>query len=311
MAKIEIIADSITRRGHRLTTFSCEYWRAILAEVNTHRMLSRNSPSSRAIPVHKMMKKILEEPAMPVRWSKNEPGMQGHETLEPYIIDDCRALWLEARDSAMDYAARLSELGLHKQIANRILEPWMCTKSLISATDWENFFHLRVHKDAQDDFQELAHTMLRAYLQNNPKLVEFGDWHLPYADRLSQDLPIEERVKIVTGRGCRVSYYNQDGMIDPAKDCELHDKITANGHWSPTEHAAKAVDTDDYFGNFQGWEQYRKTFANENRHGNLHELLASYETEKGIARQCGRCKERIATVGAYCVRCAYDTGVLV
>lgn len=309
MNKVEIIADSITPRGHRLTTFSCEYWRAILAEVNTHRMLSRNSPSSRAIPVETMIQRIIDDPAMPITWPKNQKGMQASENLDAGAALRATQVWLDARDSALGYAKQLVDLGLHKQVANRILEPWMYTKSLISATDWENFFHLRVHKDAQPDFQDMAHKMLRAYLKNEPVKLEFGDWHIPYSGRMPADLDLDTKIKIAVGRACRVSYYSQDGTIDIMKDITLHDRCAVSIHMSVMEHVARADDTDNYFGNFQGWYQYRKSFEKENQTGNLHDLLANYEASIGIGRNCNRCGRYPATIDDLCPSCYHESKV--
>ena len=279
MIEVTIMADSISPRGHRLTTFKCKYWRAILAEVNTHRMLTRNSPSSRAIPVVRMMESLVNDPAMPVSWPRNQAGMQASEDCDLLGRLEAEKIWLRARDSALRYAEQLSQLGVHKQVTNRLLEPWMWTTSLISGTDWENFFHLRVHKDAQPDFQQLAYEMLVRYLESRPKELEYGEWHMPFGDKIDPNLPKEDQVKIVVGRAARVSYLTQEGDMDCDKDIGICNRLIGNNHWSPAEHAATAEDTDSYIGNFKGWAQYRKHFPEsvENRRGNLRELLDKYE----------------------------------
>ncbi len=276
--EVEIMADSVSPLGYRLTTFKCRYWRAILAEVNTHRALSRNSPSSRAIPVAKMTETLINDPAMPVSWPKNQSGMQSAEDVDDETAARAQVLWIAARDSSLSYADQLSKLGIHKQVTNRLLEPWMWTTSLISATDWENFFLLRVHKDAQPDFQRLAYLMLKAYLSSKPREVGYGEWHLPFGDKIPPD--ISDPQKIVTGRAARISYLTQDGVLDPVKDCQIADKLIAAGHWSPTEHAATPMKTYGYWGNFQGWKQYRKFFPTENRRGDLNQLLREYENSQ-------------------------------
>lgn len=279
---VEILADSVSPWDHRLTTFKCTYWRAILAEINTHRSLSRNSPSSRAIPVHRMVESLIEDPAGPVSWPKNQPGMQSREDLDPATAKVAEKIWLDARDHAMASAEDLAALGVHKQVTNRLLEPWMWTTSLISGTDWENFFHLRVHSDAQPDFQRLAYLMLKAYLDSQPRKVNFGDWHLPFGDKIDPTLSEEDQRKIVTGRAARISYLTHDGVMDSTKDIGITDRLLGAGHWSPAEHCARSVMSDDYYGNFKGWKQYRKDFPNENRRGDLRVLLNSYEEQKGL-----------------------------
>ncbi len=141
-----IVADSICPRGHRLVTLELVFPRFILAELNTHRALSKNSASSRAIPFKKMVKMVKENPFIPIAWQKEHIGMQGTE----YITDEegielCNFMWLSGRDRAVWTANNLSNLGGTKQLCNRLLEPFMYHKVLISGTDegWENFFNLR------------------------------------------------------------------------------------------------------------------------------------------------------------------------
>jgi hypothetical protein len=274
---VEIVADSINPNQNRLTSFLLTYPRFIHSELMTHRSFSRNAASSRAIPIEKMMEQIRLHPAMPVRWGKNGKGMQDHGELpaghqRQYAIET----WMACAENARSSAASLTLAGLHKQIVNRVMEPFMWMTTLVTATDWQNFFALRVHKDAQPEFQHLAYLMLKAYVKAKPKEVNWGGWHIPFGDRIP-NVSLDTKLKIATARAARTSYLTMDGKVDVAKDCELHDKLAESGHMSPFEHPAEAV--EGRHGNFVGWEQYRKQFPNENRTCSLEELLEKYEKE--------------------------------
>jgi thymidylate synthase ThyX len=273
----KIIADSINPVGDRLCTFVCTYPRFIHSEVMTHRVFSRNAASSRAIPVQKMIERILDKPAKPVSWGKNQKGMQAEAEVSEEVAWGAERMWHNAMLDAVGHARRLLDLGIHKQIANRLLEPFAHMTTIISATDWGNFFNLRAHKDAQPEFQELAFQMLLAYRDGKPIKKQAGEWHLPFADKyLGEGLSTEQLLKITVARCARVTYLNFEGDINHAKDYQLHDDLLASGHMSPFEHAAKAITTSGRCGgNFAGWLQYRKHFRNENRQVlDIEQLLA-------------------------------------
>jgi thymidylate synthase ThyX len=176
----KIILDSISPDRERITTFELEFPRFILSEFNTHRMLSRNTASSRAIPTSKMLELIKDNPALPISWGKNQPGMQASEELGTQDQDRALHTWLRARDSACLHTGILAELGVHKQLANRLVEPFQMVKTVCTATCWENFWSLRDHELAQPEFRELAHQMHQLYLNNQPTPVGYYSWHLPY-----------------------------------------------------------------------------------------------------------------------------------
>ncbi len=276
MIEARVIKDSINWRNQRLTTFVLTYPRFIHAEIMTHRVFSRNASSSRAIPVAKMMAAIQDNPAMPVYWGKNQAGMQAAEELsdispgswEGYPClsprDTVKTIWLAGRDEELSRASRLAEAGLHKQIANRILEPWMHITVVLSGTDWDNFYWLRTDPAAQPEFRVLAEAMLEAQNASDPKSLEYGEWHLPFvSDEEQATLGLENARKASVARTARVSYNNHDGTSpDLFKDCELHDKLLTSGHNSPFEH--QAMPTNGRSGNFLGWMQYRSLIPNEN-----------------------------------------------
>ena len=293
----------INEFGDRITTYVLTFPRFILSEYNTHRMLSKNSASSRAIPFSKMLKSVEEDPFIPIKFMIGHKGMQGTEyfTGKSMIYDSDGVLgndidvltheWLLARDNAVKQAKFMSEKGLTKQICNRLLEPFLWHKIICTGTEWENFFALRAHEAAEIHIQELAYKMLEAYNNSNPVELNPGEWHIPFGDKFDSD-KIQQiktldqqnedliKVKIATARCGRVSYMNFDGSDDYQKDIDLHDRLLTSGHLSPFEHCAIAMSKSDlmsnynvknnkedfgWSGNFKGFIQYRKTFDNENQ----------------------------------------------
>lgn len=265
MIKAEILLDSVCSfTNKRITTFILTYPRFIHSELMTHRVFSRNAASSRAIPVKKMIEDIRSEPAMPVFWGKNQAGMQAATELDPLQQEKAKEIWIKACESAIGYAEELMSIGLHKQIANRILEPWFHMRTIMTATEFENFYGLRRHKDAQPEFKVLADKMFEAQMASTPKEMRWADWHLPFVRDDERNMDLDILKKISVARCCRVSYLNVDGSNpDVEKDLALHDKLLESGHMSPMEHAAQAMPNLDFYGNFSGWKQYRKFIANE------------------------------------------------
>jgi thymidylate synthase ThyX len=265
-----IIADSVNPVGNRLTTFVCKYPRFIHSEVMTHRMLSRNASSSRAIPVHKMIQAVIDEPAMPVYWGAEQKGMQSGSELDPDTLVKCQQDWLDARNSAVDTAKQLTYRGLHKSLVNRIIEPWAHITVVVSATEWANFFALRCHKDAQPEFQVLANLMAGEYKDHEPDKLNWGRWHLPFISDEERFLLSEPTlIKCSVARCARVSYLTHDGANPSVeKDIELHDKLVIQtpAHASPAEHPACASmqESPSKKSNFKGFLQYRKMLVNEN-----------------------------------------------
>lgn len=260
----KIIADSIGKNGVRFTTLQVKFHRFILPEVNTHRVFSRNYSSSRAIPTHKILEQIKNDPAMPVFWGRNQAGMQAKEELQGADRKTVISGWKIAAEEASFLAAQMSNLGVHKQIVNRIIEPFTWSNGIISATDWDNFFEQRIHPDAQPEIQALAIAMKDAMDISEPKYLEEGEWHLPYIRNNELHLDIELLKKISAARCCRVSYNKHDGSNPSVEeDLVLFDKLAGSVpmHCSPLEHQA----TPDYafcnshlYGNLRQWIQFRK-----------------------------------------------------
>lgn len=281
----KVIADSVYRSGPRLTTMVLRYPRFVHAEFMTHRVFSRNAASSRAIPVKTMIKNIIDDPAMPVYWGKNQAGMQAAEELTGDALESAKLHWLMARDQAITVAEVLMAGGLHKQIANRILEPWMHIEVVVTATDWDNFYALRDHPMAQPEIQELARKMLEAHNASTPKVLTPGQWHLPYID-LDQEgmtqIKLRDFAEISAAKCARVSYLNHEGKpTTTEEDFALFDRLMGGDvkHASPTEHQAKAptwqeTASDSYpKSNLRGWVQHRKLIEGETIH--VYEKLRS------------------------------------
>lgn len=269
----KIIADSISAEGHRITSVQLRYPKFIHGELMTHRVFSRNAASSRAIPVQRMIQDVKDDPAIPVHWGKNQKGMQADEEMSGPQIADLRGVWLEGRDKAIATATQLMALGLHKQIANRVLEPWFHINTLVTATEWDNFFELRCHPDAQPEMQTLANCIRSAMIESVPVMLEPGEWHLPYVDAAFLDTHTWALAqKISVARCARVSFLTQEGTVPTVEsDLELYERLVGARpiHASPAEHQATPDSrylsgTDDgvwrhaeQHRNFVGWRQYR------------------------------------------------------
>lgn len=180
-----IIADSISSTGQRLTTFELEYPRFIHAEFMTHRLFSRNAASSRAIPVKTAIKLIEDDTARPIHWGKNQPGMSAKEECTALVSGHQytrESWWNLARDAAIRFASKFDEAGYHKQIVNRLLEPFSHIKVVCTATEFANAFYLRCHPDAQPEINRLFEIMWELYSTNEPQFLNPGEWHVPYYD---------------------------------------------------------------------------------------------------------------------------------
>ena len=258
----KVIEDSINEYGNRLTTFQLKYQRFIHSEFMTHRLFSRNASSSRAIPVAKMLQQVYEDPAMPVEWGKNQAGMQAKELLSAEDTESAKSSWLLAAKLAAGAAEAMMETGVHKQIANRLLEPFQWIHVVVTATEWDNFFALRDHPDAQPEIRELARAMRAALDDSVPTPVSFGYWHLPYVSQAERaNLRLPEQIACSVARCARVSHLRHDQTAPSLEDDkQLHDRLVlANPpHMSPTEHQATPTVSKSDCANFRGWKQYRR-----------------------------------------------------
>lgn len=290
----KVILDSIAPNGARLTTFELTYPRMIHAELMTHRVFSRNAASSRAIPTPAKIKRIREDMAMPSEWGVNQKGMQSGGALDAELAKWAEQTWRAAGNNALRSAEVLCGqlcarcfndpknnlcrvqgfdacivLDLHKQVANRVPEPFDHITVVLSATRYNNHWKLRLEVDpatgrpyADPTYFELASKWRAAFDTSTPTELDVGQWHLPYITledyepvlvhlaklvekgQLDQGLVHFEREKLLrkmsVGRCARVSYMRQ-GQGDIEDNVVLHDRLAASGHWSPFEHVARPI----------------------------------------------------------------------
>ena len=284
MSKISarMIEHSINSSDIEIATMQLCYPRFIHGEFMTHRVFSRNASSSRAIPVMKMLKQVWSNPAMPVHWGVNKPGMQADKELGGVKKWLARKLWVGAGRVACSFAWLLMKLGSHKQVANRITEPWQYINVILTSTEWDNFFELRDHPDAQPEIRELAKAMKEAKELSIAKMrfsdpSDANNWHLPYvlpAEREEYRDNPDLLVRMSAARCARVSYLTHDGKNpDQEKDISLFSRLVGSApiHASPIEHQAypdRHTPTfgefswirPDLHGNFRGWVQFRKLY---------------------------------------------------
>lgn len=255
-----LLRSRVPKTGASITTIQLRYWRSIHAELMTHRVFSRNAGSSRAIPVKKMLAQVWSDPAGPIHWGANRAGMQATEELTGWRLWAAKKLWKWTGRAAALGSWAMMKVGLHKQVANRPLEPWQYINVLVTSTEWENFFNLRCHKDAQPEINELACAMRESIRTAPVQDLQPHEWHipnlLPYEVKA---LTLDTQLKVSAARAARVSIepFNGDPSID--KEVARHDLLVGSDpiHASPTEHQAQAADTLGFFANFNGFIQYR------------------------------------------------------
>ncbi|MDB5266848.1 MAG: hypothetical protein JWN89_663 [Parcubacteria group bacterium] len=306
----KVIAESVYR-GSRLTTFEIVFPRIILAEFNTHRLLSRNSASSRAYPTWKGLVKVVEYPFVPSQFGKNKAGMQSTEDVSEGDLNAARQNWLVGRDVAViqafylaggydeimrnakgdqqaeDACRRIDELareypdvvrkmkalsvGVHKQHANRVLEPYAWHTVVATGAHWRNFYGLRASKEAQPEIREAAIAMIDAHLQSVPRELDCGEWHLPFitSEDREEVKEWEPLARVSSARCGRTSTLTHDGHRSISEDLTMADRLQGPGHMSPFEHPARAPEKGIHWkwskgGNFgRPWTQYRKMLQGE------------------------------------------------
>lgn len=283
-----IVAHSVGPHGGEIITFELEFPRFILPEFNTHRLFSRNAASSRAIPVERAISLIQENTAMPIHWGKNQPGMSAkEECFERVFIEGEQSeysrenAWKVARDNAIHVAECFNHAGYHKQIVNRLLEPFSHIKVVVTSTEWNNWFSLRNHPDAMPEICELAKQMEKARSESKPYLLHPGEWHVPYflggqwtPQCDGDNTPsLQDALAISSSCCAQVSYRRLDDSVEKARDIYKRLVESKPVHASPFEHQATPihdyeiwpdgathVDREGVFwsGNFRNWIQHRQ-----------------------------------------------------
>ena len=275
-----ILASKHALSGTTLFTIHARYPRIFHSELMTHRDFSRNAGSSRAKPVMGVIKEVWNAPFIPWHWGQNQKRMQAGAPLTGWRLALAKAAWVGASKVACVVAYGMVKLGLHKQIPNRLLEPFTFIDVLISSTKWENFLHLRNHKDAEPHFQDLAKLFKTALHNAVPQVLEEGQWHLPYVSWSERRLPLDVQIKLSVARSARISYAPFDGDASIEKEIARYTLLVGSSplHASPAEHQAQADkgapiflkpgsyawDNQNLSGNFDGgFIQYRKTLHGE------------------------------------------------
>jgi hypothetical protein len=292
----KVIAHSVTKEGQEIITFELEYPRFIHAEVMTHRVFSRNAQSSRAVPVKNTLA-VNSKPVEPLVWGKNKAGMSSTEVLEGFKLHVAKLTWSVGAWVAKQVSSILNWAGLHKQWANRSTEPYSRIKVVLTTTEIENFYWLRLDKEAaQPEIIALAEAMQKAHNQSEPNLLHPGQWHLPYISSIetptrqlyftdwtnTESISLEDARKISASACAQVSYRKLDTSIEKALG--IYERLFSGPkpHLSPTEHQAAPIDYESeilyalpnqcwtdgithldrdgklWSGNFKSWIQYRQ-----------------------------------------------------
>ena len=262
-----VILDSVHPMGiSRVLTLELTMHRFVLSEFNTHCGIAKNSESSRAVPLAKRIERVRTDPAIPVSWPREKPGMQGGEELQRGFRYDVEALWKSAVSFAASHASQMSDYQLHKSVANRVLEPFLWHVVIATATldMWEHFFRLRCSKLAQPEIRVMAEAAERAVLASSPRTLGYDTWHLPLCDDVL-DGPVFEEIAdyaeslskttisilglISAGRCARVSYdkhrADSDWRSDVKRARGLVDPGEGLPHASPFEHQVRPARRGD------------------------------------------------------------------
>jgi len=271
-----ILADSLFPNGKRLTTFLLTYGRMVHPEMLRDRRFSHSVGSSRAVPVMRSLRNIVDDPAEPIEWGANRPGMVASEQLTGIRRAIVKGAWHATKWAALCGAYVASKAGAHKQVANRMVEPWSHTTQVLTADSFEGFFALRIHPHADPSIRQVAVKMHRALSESAPVELKEGEWHLPFVKgeemlRYSQGV-----CALLSGARCaRTSYLNHD-RSEPsiANDMNLAKRLIADKHWSPFEHQARPFQVEDY----------RVLNMHEDRYGENMKLSLAGNFSPGIAQ---------------------------
>jgi hypothetical protein len=288
----KMLADSVSPDGVRLTTLEVEYPHAIHKDIMTHRMFSRNFQSFRAYPPEKVVANIAVDPFVPESFDYRVTGMGQGKAVGSLEAMKANAIWTNHVENSLQTAESMMKLGLAKAQINFVLQDLTWIRGIITATEWDNFWDLRLatHPEtgkpmARPEVYKIASMMKRTYDDSQPQKLDYDEWHTPLADGIPEDVDDLERAweilkAVSTGRCARVSYLTHDGVRDPMKDVGLHDGLAGDKHMSPFEHVARPIPITgpkyvdeinsttrkstgntvlgpDWRANFYGWHQYR------------------------------------------------------
>lgn len=284
ITKVVVIKDSLNEgSANRITTFKVTLPRIVLPELRTHRMIfsddgetlraysvdlptpvSMNAMSSRATPVKRFIKKMKEGYYFVPKFRMNAKGMQPGEWSAEETNANAAHWWNHAYQAAVEAAEAMHQIGISKEIANRVLEPYMFVDVLLTATEWKNFLMLRTHPDAQYEIRLLALEIEKALRFSSPTTIRPGQWHLPYMDTLDmqacQIVGADPR-KVSAARCARISIlsFTTGDKSTIEEDLALFDKLAGSipKHLSPLEHPARCDGSGKWHANLKGWQPYR------------------------------------------------------
>ncbi len=289
MITAKILADSVSAFSakRRLVTLDLTFPMFVQPQLLRHRAFSFSVQSTRAVPLKEQIRRVREEPCAPLRWGAAQRGMVAENVIDDATIQQARDAWEDAMLDAAAWAERFVELKVHQEVAARLLMPFQWCRMILSATEWNNFFALRIDPHAQAEIRLLAEAIRDAMAASTPKVLLSGEWHLPLVDDEDREWcegllnklekepgPHTDSVfraarsdvmcLISAGRCARVSFLQHDGTRKPARDLELGKRLVQEGHMSPTEHqAAPLADHNERSGNFVGFKQHRKIYEHE------------------------------------------------
>ena len=290
----KVVCDSISENGVRLTTFEIEYPRIVMSEFNTMRAISKNSSSSRAIPVSKMLEHTKQVNLKPIYFGSKKSGMQAGDELSGVELEQAKGVWEASLRNAVESSEMLDNLGVAKEVTNRLVEPFQLVKVVCTATDWDNFFNLRLHPDSDPNICMLAYKMYQAKADSKPQSLYEGEYHTPYVKALREEtgslcyydnddnyLTLADAIKISAASCASVSYRTEGMTLEKAG--KIFDMLVKAEviHSSPFEHIATPIrdqskNVNDWgegvthmnrngalcSGNLRGWISYRHTLPN-------------------------------------------------
>jgi hypothetical protein len=273
MYSAKVVADSIGPSGVRLISVLCSYPLMVHAEDLRHRCFSFSVASNRAIPTRWIIRQVIDDPVVPIWFGKNQGGMSAREELTGWRLRVARWARLAARWPAIVIVWLMLRIGLHKQIANRILSPWQWVTVLKTGTDWLNFFALRCHPAAQPEMRRIAEMTRDAIANSTPVEIGVGGWHLPFVgtqellreyENGEDDTDTEYHLCMFSAARCaRISLLKQDERKSSKSEFAMASGLRASGHMSPFEHQAQALATSERVANLRGWRSLRSTIPNE------------------------------------------------
>lgn len=294
MYSAKIVLDSYSNITEaRCTTLEFTMPKWLVAEFNTHRMTAKNSASSRAIPTSKLIEAIEYHPVVPIDFREKNTGMTADALVNE---QDLQLLYEEWIGASKDMLARVKRMlaigkGVDKQRVNRLLEPFMWTTVVATATEWENFFTLRDHEAAQPEFGLIASIANQLYRLNEPQILVAGEWHLPYvtmeeeASLIKEGVPAYQIALASAARVSRVTYVKQDTKYSFDEEVQKGIKLAKDRHMSPLDQVAMATNSRNFFGHSYSFKPLRKFIVGESgsrRHGNWQDNAINAFIERGV-----------------------------